>query len=120
MQLLGSQNDMATIRLGRFSSNPYSTPSIKESQGEVGVEILTALIELGELVPVSQDVVFRKIDYDAMEAKVMAVLRQNGRITLGEVRDLFDTSRKYAQALLEHLDAIGLTIRSGDFRKLRR
>jgi selenocysteine-specific elongation factor len=46
-------------------------------------------------------------------------IRQKGRITLSEVRDLFNTSRKYAQALLEHLDAIGITVRAGDFRTLK-
>ena len=58
-------------------------------------------------------------DYDAMIAKILEALGQNGRITLAEVRDLFDTSRKYAQAVLEHLDANGTTTRDGDFRKLR-
>jgi len=36
------------------------------------------------------------------------------------VRDLFNTSRKYAQALLEQLDQTGVTMRDGDFRKLRK
>jgi selenocysteine-specific elongation factor len=35
------------------------------------------------------------------------------------VRDLFDTSRKYALALLEYLDAKGITKRVGDERILR-
>jgi selenocysteine-specific elongation factor len=43
----------------------------------------------------------------------------NGSISLAEVRDLFGTSRKYAQALLEHLDALKLTRRAGDLRTLR-
>ncbi len=42
------------------------------------------------------------------------------QISLAEARDLFNTSRKYAQALLEHLDAIGVTVRAGDYRKLRK
>jgi selenocysteine-specific elongation factor len=36
------------------------------------------------------------------------------------VRDTFGTSRKYALALMEHLDRIGLTLRDGDIRKLAR
>jgi serine/threonine protein kinase len=38
--------------------------------------------------------------------------------TLAQVRDLFDTSRKYAQAILEHLDEEGITKRVGDERVL--
>jgi selenocysteine-specific elongation factor len=78
------------------------------------------LIELGELKAVSSEVVFRKQDYDSMVTKVHAALVKNGRITLAEVRDLFNTSRKYAQALLEHLDSSGITMRDGDYRKLRK
>jgi selenocysteine-specific elongation factor len=47
-------------------------------------------------------------------------MQNKGRISLAEVRDLFQTSRRYIQALLEHLDAIGVTIREGDFRKLKK
>ena len=50
----------------------------------------------------------------------MSSIGQNGKITLAEVRDLFKTSRKFVQALLEHLDAVGVTMRDGDFRKLRK
>ncbi len=103
----------------KFAQNPYSPPGVKECQTEADEEIVSALIELHELTAVSPDVIFRKQDYDSMVAQVRAAIQKNGKITLAEVRDLFDTSRKYAQALLEHLDAIGMTTREGDFRKLR-
>ncbi|WP_423752990.1 SelB C-terminal domain-containing protein [Anaerotruncus colihominis] len=35
-------------------------------------------------------------------------------ITLAGLRDALGISRKYAQALLEHFDAAGLTVRDGD------
>jgi selenocysteine-specific elongation factor len=103
----------------KFELNPNSAPSVKECQSEVGEEVLNALIELKELVAVSSDVIFRKSDYDEMVIKLRAAIQQKGQITLAEVRDLFNTTRKYAQALLEHLDSIGFTIREGDFRKLK-
>ena len=104
----------------RFEVNPFITPSVKDCQVEVGEEVLNALIESEELIPVSSDVIFRKQDYEAMTARIREVLSQTGRISLAEVRDLFHTSRKYAQALLEHLDALGVTVRDGDFRRLRK
>jgi selenocysteine-specific elongation factor len=115
-----SQQTQINELMRKFESNPYATPSVKECQAEVGNEILNALIELGELVPVSQDVIFRKKDYDEMVEKVRAELQRKGSITLGEVRDMLNTTRKYIQALLEHLDSTGLTMRDGDFRKLRK
>ncbi|HXQ32725.1 MAG TPA: SelB C-terminal domain-containing protein, partial [Anaerolineales bacterium] len=104
----------------QFEASPFAPPSVKDCQAEVGEETLNALRELNELIIVSSDVIFRKQDYDRMVMKVQDILIQNGNITLAEVRDLFNTSRKYAQALLEHLDAIGITTREGDFRKLRK
>ena len=103
----------------QFEQKPYSPPGLKESHLAAGQELVSALIERGELVPVSSDIIFRRREYDLMVTKIREAIGQNGRITLAEVRDLFNTSRKYAQALLEHLDAIGVTMRDGDFRKLR-
>lgn len=102
----------------KFEENPFSTPSVKDCQAEVGEEVLNALIESGELINVSPDVIFRKKDYETMTARIKETLAQNGKISLAEVRDLFNTSRKYAQALLEHLDSIGVTARDGDYRRL--
>lgn len=104
----------------RFEKNPYATPSIKECQVEVGEEVFNALAESGELVTVSQEVVFRKKVYDEMIEKTRNLIAQKGQATLSEIRDMLNTTRKYAQALLEHMDSISLTIRDGDFRKLRR
>jgi selenocysteine-specific elongation factor len=103
----------------RFEQNPFSPPGIKELQTEVDQEILNALIESNELITVSSDVIFRKRDYDSMVDTIRKEIQQKEKITLSEVRDLFGTSRKYAQALLEHLDAIGITVRDGDYRKLK-
>ncbi|GAB4498367.1 MAG: selenocysteine-specific translation elongation factor [Anaerolineales bacterium] len=104
----------------KFEANPFATPSIKECQAEAGEEIVNALIGLGELMPVSQDVIFRKTDYDEMVERVKAAVEKQGQVTLAEVRDMLGTTRKYVQALLEHLDAIGVTMRDGDARKLRK
>lgn len=103
----------------RFESNPYSTPSVKECQAEVGEEIMNALVESGEFIIISEDVVFLKKDYDEMVSKIKTEIEKKNKITLAEVRDMLKTTRKYVQALLEHLDQIGLTMRDGDARKLK-
>jgi selenocysteine-specific elongation factor len=104
----------------KFESNPYATPSVKECQTEAGGEVVNALIELGELIAVSQEVIFRKTDYDTMVAQIKTAIGKNGQTTLAEVRDLLGTTRKYVQALLEHLDATGVTMREGDARVLKK
>ncbi|HEY6073068.1 MAG TPA: SelB C-terminal domain-containing protein, partial [Anaerolineales bacterium] len=113
------QEDRIAALLERFHAAPYSPPSIKECQEKLGREVLATLIDSGELVPVSAEVVFLGTDYEAMKKRVVELLMESGKVTLSEVRDLFGTTRKYAQALLEYLDASGLTAREGDFRRLR-
>ena len=114
--------DQAKVQelIRQFERAPYAPPSVKESQALVGEEVLNALIEMGQFIIVSTDVIFRKPDYDSAVTKIREILTQAETITLSEVRDLLDTSRKYAQALLERMDAIGLTIREGDYRKLKK
>jgi selenocysteine-specific elongation factor len=104
----------------RFMQNPSAPPTVKECQSEAGEELFNALVDMGQLISASNEVVFRKQEYDLMVVKIRQKIQEAGRISLAEVRDMFNTSRKYAQALLEHLDAIGETVREGDYRKLRK
>ncbi len=106
--------------LARFAAAPYTPPSVKESQAELGEELYLALLDLGKLVQVSPEVVFRREDYDEMLRQVRAHFAQEPTLTVIQFRDRFNTSRKYALGFLEHLDALGVTVREGDFRKLRR
>jgi selenocysteine-specific elongation factor len=104
----------------KFAQSPFSPPTVKECKAEVGEEVFNALIELNQLVAVSSEIAFRIQDYDLMVKRIKEAIEAKGQISLAEVRDLFITSRKYVQALLEHLDATGVTMRDGDFRKLRK
>ena len=114
------QQAQVQILMRKFAQSPYAPPSVKECKAEVGEEIFNALIELNQLVTVSPEVAFRNQDYDLMVKRIKENLEAKGQISLAEARDLFNTSRKYAQALLEHLDAISVTVRAGDYRKLRK
>jgi selenocysteine-specific elongation factor len=103
-----------------FEQNPFNPPSVKEAQAGAGVDVLNALIDMDEFTLVSQDVLFRTRDYEEAVHRIRETLLQNETVTLAEVRDLLKTSRKYAQALLEHLDAAGFTLRDGDVRRLKK
>jgi selenocysteine-specific elongation factor len=105
--------------LADFERDPYNTPSFKLSAARIGDDLLAALIDQGRFVSVSPEVLFRAEDYAGMLQAVRAKVRAQGKITVAEVRDLFSTSRKYALALMEHLDAEGVTRRVGDERVLR-
>ena len=54
-----------------------------------------------------------------MVEKISAYIREQGEITVADVRDLLGTSRKYALALMDDLDHRRITRRVGDARILR-
>jgi selenocysteine-specific elongation factor len=56
----------------------------------------------------------------AVRERVRKLAERDGEVTLAGLRDELQTSRKFAQALLEHCDAERLTLRVGDVRRLRR
>jgi len=105
--------------LAAFRENPYTTPSVADSEAAVGAAVLNALIQQGELVQVSEDVLFLRETYEEMVRRVIEHIKDQGGITVAQVRDMFAASRKYALALMEHLDERKVTKRVGDERVLR-
>lgn len=103
--------------LKKFALSPFSPPSIKECQAEVGDEVYGVLVDQGQLIPVSGEVVFRRQDYDALLQAVREHFTRENTLTVAQFRDRFDTSRRFALAFLEHLDTTGVTVREGDVRR---
>ena len=95
-----------------MAEQPYAPPSelIPEP------DLLNLLIERKQAVKLSEGVVLSTKAYNEMVGEVMGRLAASGKITLAEVRDMFQTSRKYTQAFLEHLDSEKMTRRVGDER----
>jgi selenocysteine-specific elongation factor len=113
------QDKIVRSLLNQFAASPFSPPSIKDSKSQVGEDVYDAMVDLELLVPVSREVVFRREDYNQMVAEVKDLLNKNGTLSAAQVRDHFQTSRRYILAFLEHLDEIGVTIREGDVRRLK-
>lgn len=104
--------------MAQFAGSPYRPPSFKEAVDVVGEDVLRALIGQGKLVQVRPDVLLAPGVYDEMVSAVRETIQTQGEISARELRDHFDTTRKYAIGLLEHLDATGITRRVGDVRVL--
>jgi len=82
---------------------------------------LAALRAAGRAVRVSRGLHYHADALAAIRALVIDLgARNDGKVTLAHLRDELGTSRKFAQALLEHLDSERITIRRGDEHVLRR
>jgi selenocysteine-specific elongation factor len=73
----------------------------------------------GALVKVGDDL-YRGGQIAKIRARIEAHFDRHDRMTAAAFRDLLGTSRKYAVPLLEWLDSHGVTIRDGDYRRLRK
>jgi selenocysteine-specific elongation factor len=102
----------------RFAAAGVNSPSVKESKAAVGEAVYSALLDLGMLHPLNEEVVYATAEYEALVAQLQNYLREKGRMNAAEARDLLGTTRKYAIALLEHLDDLRITRRVGDVREL--
>jgi selenocysteine-specific elongation factor len=114
-----AQQSKVDALLARFAAEPFTPPSVKEATEQVGEDVFAALVDLGNLLPVSAEVAFRKTDFERMVAELRALIETNGPVSVAQVRDHFDTTRRYVLAFLEYLDATGVTIRRGDERILK-
>jgi len=118
---LSAEQEAAAERLiARLMENPYSPPVWGELMTLEGVdaELLGALIYLGRLVKVSADLVFPRSVVEDVQARVREHIAVHGSVDVAGLRDMLNTSRKYALPLLEYLDQIEFTRRVGDVRVL--
>ena len=114
-KLTASQEQLVQDYLSLLDSQPFSPPT----EPVPDAEILALLVDEGRVVRAGDTVVFAASAYRKMADAVVEHIRTTGPIAVGDVRDLFGTSRKYALALLEQLDRERVTRREGDGRVLR-
>jgi selenocysteine-specific elongation factor len=81
---------------------------------------LQALREHGRVVRLGRDMHIHRDALAHVTDAVTALIEAHGSVTIAALRDELHTSRRYAQALLELLDAERVTLRVGDERVLRR
>jgi selenocysteine-specific elongation factor len=102
--------------LAVFRDSGFQTPSVKETVDIVGEDLFWYLVQSGIITLISQSVVFLSDQIDVMISMTENLLEQSNKITVADFRDYFNTSRKYAVAMLEYLDEQKITLREGDFR----
>jgi selenocysteine-specific elongation factor len=112
IKLSPSQQSKIDAYMKQLTQNPYSpAPTI-----ELEPDLLNLLVERGQIIKTASGVIFAKSAFDEMVSKILSHIRKTGKINVGEVRDIFGSSRKYVLPLLELMDEVKLTKRVGDDR----
>jgi selenocysteine-specific elongation factor len=103
----------------------FAVPIEEELRQKVGLHpkefknLLHSLFERGILVRLSDKVVYHKETEEKARRIVLQYLEKYPSIAVAELRDILKLSRKYATAILEYYDQIGLTKRDKDVHILR-
>jgi selenocysteine-specific elongation factor len=100
----------------RLAADPFSPPALAAGDGDA----LRALVASGRAVRAGRDHAFTAEAFAAATRAAVALAAGDGSLTLAALRDRLGCSRRHAQAILEALDAAGVTRRVGDARVLRR
>lgn len=119
VQLSREQQAAVERALRAFAENPQLPPSQAQLEQWLDADLLQHLVETGRLIRSSEGVFFSGEDFARMEQALIDHLKAHGAATVAEVRDLLNTSRKYALAFLEETDRRRVTKRMGDVRVLR-
>jgi selenocysteine-specific elongation factor len=91
------------------------------SDRELDAGDLAALREAGQVVRISRSLHYHVESLAAARQRVLELAGEHdGAVTLAQLRDALGTSRKFAQAILEHLDRERVTIRRGEEHVIRR
>ena len=102
---------------GRFNPPSKEEGLSRLAQDRTMAEhMFQAALDEGTLVEVKPGMVFSSEALAEVQTIVLRYIQEHGGITVGTLRDLLGTSRKYALAVLEYFDEVGLTKRIGDRR----
>jgi selenocysteine-specific elongation factor len=100
---------------------PYFKELVNMVSGasKIATDVLFHMVEERVLIKVKDDLYFHKKAIERLKNELVAYLKAHNEITTPEFKDMTKASRKYTIPLLEYFDAIKLTIRIGDSRRLR-
>ena len=109
------QKHLTKSYLNALKSNPYSpSPDLA-----LEPELLSLLVNEGEVVKLNNSVTFSSEAYAEAVRVIITHIESHGNITVAQARTLLDSSRKYILPLLEYMDQQRITRRVGDHRILR-
>jgi len=102
----------------------FNPPKYLEVMDELNIKhdkraIYNNLIKDHKIVRLTEDITIHNKNLEKAKDEIIKYLKLKNQITLGEFRDLIDSSRKIVIPILDYFDSINLTVRENDFRKLK-
>ncbi|UCE66457.1 MAG: selenocysteine-specific translation elongation factor [Candidatus Zixiibacteriota bacterium] len=107
--------------VARLSASPLAGPTRKDLiEEDPGYEVvLNFLRDRKEIIELKGGILLTEKDFNQIVIKVAAFLREAKKATASDIKGHLKSSRKYIIPLLEKLDQMAVTVRDGDYRKLK-
>jgi selenocysteine-specific elongation factor len=103
-----------------LSDKPHEPPSRKDLVATPDAEqALRFLIEAGEVVQISPELVMSAEAYRTARDAIVSHLQAQGTASVSDFRQLLRSTRRVMVPLVERLDRDGITARDGDRRRLK-
>ena len=111
VQLTGAQQQVVARSLALLISTPYMPPEVSIER-----ELLAYMQASGWVMEVAEGMVFHHQAWHEIVTWVLTTIDTQGSVSVAQLRDRFDTTRKYALAVMECLDNKRITRRRDDVR----
>lgn len=103
-----------TFQQAAYDFAKFSEIDFKGIDRGTADDIIMGMVDRQEVVKLAEDMYTLSVLVDNAKEKIIERLKENGGvITIAEVRDMFGTSRKSAKPLLEYMDSIKVTKKTG-------
>jgi len=110
---------VAEIKAGGFQPPTLDELSIHSPADRKRIERLATLaVALGELIPVEGKLYLHAATEKRLRDTVASLIGRGPGVTVAQVREALNSSRKFVVPFLEYLDRVGFTRRVGDQRLL--
>lgn len=111
VQLTAVQQQLVAQSLALLISTPYAPPEVAVER-----ELLGYMQASGWVTEVAEGIVFHHQAWHEIVTWVLTTIDTQGSVSVAQLRDRFDTTRKYALAVMEYLDSKRITRRRDDVR----
>ena len=108
-----SETLLGAMEKAGFDFVRYGEIPVKGVSQEVEDDILNILLEEKQIVKVTEEMYTLSSYMEQAKEKIREKLKEEPVITIAQVRDMFHTSRKSAKPILEYMDTVKVTRKTG-------
>lgn len=122
--LADDQENMQAQLMELYANGGLTPPTLKEVVEQLQTDqkrllpILAHLCTVGKLVKIQEGFYFETETFETMKLKILEWFSRQDNLDIADMKTLFGFSRKFAIPVLEYLDSIKITYRSGNRRCL--